>query len=237
MEFFNNLLDYSNLPFVTAAILGIIVATHPCILATNITAIGYIGKDVTNQKMVFRKGLLYTLGRTLAYSLLGICLIFILRTGSEIFAISKFFSRNGQYFLPPIFIIFGLIILWGHRFTFHTKHTNAEKGEKLTTRGNWGALLLGLLFAMAFCPTSAFLYFGMLIPMSATTQGGYFLPLVFAISSAIPVILIAWLLAFSIEKIGNFYNNIKKFEKIFRIIVGVLFIAIGIYKLIEIIVA
>lgn len=233
MEVINNILANNNLPIITTILLGIIVATHPCILATNITAIGYIGKDLGNKKLIFRKGLLYALGRTIAYTLLGIGLIFILKTGAEVFPITKFFSRNGQYLLPPILLIFGAIILWGHKFTFHARNVSAEKGEKLKTRGLWGAFLLGLLFAMAFCPTSAFLYFGMLIPLASSTPGGYFLPIVFAIVSAIPVVLIAWLLAFSIEKIGEFYNNIKKFERIFRLLVGSIFIFFGLYKLIE----
>lgn len=233
MEVINNILANNNLPIITTILLGIIVATHPCILATNITAIGYIGKDLGNKKLIFRKGLLYALGRTIAYTLLGIGLIFILKTGAEVFPITKFFSRNGQYLLPPILLILGAIILWGHKFTFHARNVSAEKGEKLKTRGLWGAFLLGLLFAMAFCPTSAFLYFGMLIPLASSTPGGYFLPIVFAIVSAIPVVLIAWLLAFSIEKIGEFYNNIKKFEKIFRLLVGSIFIFFGLYKLIE----
>jgi cytochrome c biogenesis protein CcdA len=233
MEIINNILANNNLPIITTILLGIIVATHPCILATNITAIGYIGKDLGNKKLVFQKGLLYALGRTTAYTLLGIGLIFILKTGAEVFPITKFFSRYGQYLLPPILLIFGAIILWGHKFTFHARNVSTEKGEKLKTRGLWGAFLLGLLFAMAFCPTSAFLYFGMLIPLASSTPGGYFLPIVFAIVSAIPVVLIAWLLAFSIEKIRGFYNNIKKIEKIFRFLVGGIFIFFGIYKLIE----
>lgn len=96
-------------------------------------------------------------------------------------------------------------------------------------KGVWGSLLLGMLFAMAFCPTSGVLYFGMLIPMSAQATGGYLLPIVFAFGTGLPVILVAWLLAYSMAGVGKFYNRMKVFQKWFNMIVAILFIAVGIY--------
>lgn len=100
-------------------------------------------------------------------------------------------------------------------------------GEKL--KGSIGALLLGILFAMAFCPTSGVFFFGMLIPMSAAESGGYLLPIVFALATGLPVILVAWILAYSVAGLGKFYNHIQLFEKWFRRVVAILFIAVGIY--------
>ena len=99
----------------------------------------------------------------------------------------------------------------------------------LSGKGGWGALIIGVLFALAFCPTSGVFYFGMLIPMSATVTAGYLLPVVFAIATAIPVLVVAWILAFSVQQLGSFYGKMQKVQKWMNRIVGVLFIVIGIY--------
>lgn len=103
------------------------------------------------------------------------------------------------------------------------------KGEGLAQRGGVGALILGVLFALAFCPTSGVFYFGMLIPMSANATMGYLLPILFAIATALPVLVVAWILAFSAGQIGAVYGKMQTIQKWLNRVVGVLFIAIGIY--------
>ena len=108
--------------------------------------------------------------------------------------------------------------------------------DKIKATGNTGALILGILFSLTFCPTSGLFYFGMLIPMSATATAGYLLPVLFAIATALPVIIIAWILAFSAQKIGTAYGKIKTIQKWMNLIVGILFTAIGIYYTITILI-
>lgn len=103
------------------------------------------------------------------------------------------------------------------------------KGEGLAKKGGWGAFLLGVLFAMAFCPSSGVFYFGMLIPMSVTATAGWMLPILFAVATALPVLVVAWILAFSVEKVGEFYGKMQVIQKWLNIIVGGLFVIIGIY--------
>ena len=103
------------------------------------------------------------------------------------------------------------------------------KVEGLAKKGGWGAFLLGVLFAMAFCPSSGVFYFGMLIPMSVTATAGWLLPILFAVATALPVLVVAWILAFSVEKVGEFYGKMQSIQKWLNIIVGALFVIIGIY--------
>ena len=102
-------------------------------------------------------------------------------------------------------------------------------GEKIKTKTGWGALLLGILFSLAFCPTSGVFYFGMLMPMSAAESGGYLLPVVYAIATGLPVIIVAWIIAYSVSGLGKFYNRIQIFEKWFRRVVAIIFIIVGFY--------
>ena len=104
-----------------------------------------------------------------------------------------------------------------------------EKSERLARKGSWGALLLGVLFAMAFCPSSGVFYFGMLIPMSVTASAGWLLPVLFAVATSLPVLVVAWLLAFSVEKVGEVYGKIQTVQKWLNVIVGTIFILVGIY--------
>ena len=223
MEHLQTLLDNSEIPVITAFLLGLLTALSPCPLATNITAIGFISKDIDNRKQIFKNGILYTLGRVLAYSVLGAILIMVLRKGADMFSIQKGISQWGELLLAPALILIGLFMLFGARFHLPKfGFSVTEKTEKI--KGGWGSLLLGILFAMAFCPTSGLFYFGMLIPMSALESEGYLLPVLFALATGLPVALVAWILAYSVAGIGKFYNRVQTFQKWFNRMVAMLFI-------------
>ena len=228
MDWLQNLLDNSSTPVLTAFLLGLLTAISPCPLATNIAAVGFIGRNIENRKRVFVNGLLYTLGRVLSYTLLGVVLIMILREGSSMFGIQKTIGTWGELLIGPMLLIIGLFMLWGDRLNSPKFGFNGN-AEGLARKGGAGALLIGVLFALAFCPTSGVFYFGMLIPMSATATAGYLFPAVFAIATAIPVLIVAWILAFSVQQMSSFYGRIKTVQKWLNVIVGILFIVIGIY--------
>ena len=238
MDWLQTLLDNSSTPVWTAFLLGLLTALSPCPLATNIAAIGFIGKDIENRRRIFWNGLLYTLGRILSYTLLGVVLILILKEGSSMFGIQKTIGLWRELVLGPLLFVIGLFMFFGDRMNL-PQFGFQGNAEGLARKGGWGALIIGAcgwgaliigaLFALAFCPTSGVFYFGMLIPMSATATAGYLLPVVFAIATAIPVLVVAWILAFSVQQLGSFYGKMQKVQKWMNRIVGVLFIVIGIY--------
>lgn len=228
MDWLQTLLDNSTAPALTAFLLGLLTAISPCPLATNIAAIGYISKDIESRRRILRNGVLYAVGRIVAYTILGIILISILKEGASVFGIQKAIGKWGERLIGPLLLLIGLYMLLGHRLNL-PKFGFGGNGESLARKGGWGALLLGVLFAMAFCPTSGVFYFGMLIPMSVTANAGWFLPILFAIATALPVIAVAWVLAFSVEKIGEFYGKLRTIQKWLNYIVGIIFIAVGLY--------
>lgn len=228
MEFLQNLLNNSEIPILTAFLLGLLTAISPCPLATNITAIGFISKDIDNKNKIFRNGALYTLGRIIAYTLLGAILIWILRSGADMFSIQKEVSIWGERLLAPVLLIIGLFMLFGDKLPL-PKLGFSSSGKSENLKGSWGSLLLGILFALSFCPTSGLFFFGMLIPMSAVETAGYLYPIVFALATGLPVVIVAWILTYSISGIGKFYNHIQSFQKWFSHIVGVIFILVAIY--------
>jgi cytochrome c biogenesis protein CcdA len=167
-------------------------------------------------------------GRIIAYSVLGAILIYILHQGENMFFIQKGISKWGEMLIAPAMILIGLFMLFGDRLNL-PKFGFSGDLESDRMKGMWGSLLLGILFAMAFCPTSGVLYFGMLIPMSAQATAGYLLPVVFAFATGLPVILVAWFLAYSVAGIGTFYNRMKVIQKWFNRTVAILFILVGLY--------
>lgn len=229
MDFLQNLLENSQFPILTAFILGLMTAISPCPLATNITAIGFISKDIESKRKVFLNGVIYTLGRGVTYTVIG--LIFYFSIGQ--LELSGFIQNWGEKILGPLMVIIGLFMLGLIKLKIPGMGSLTEKMENKSKTGFWGVLLLGIVFALAFCPYSGVLYFGMLIPMTVSSPSGLFLPLVFAIGTGIPVIIFAWLIAFSVGKIGNLYNKMKTFEVWFRRVVAVLFIGIGLYYLVR----
>lgn len=228
MDWLQHLLDNSSTPLLTAFVLGLLTALSPCPLATNIAAIGYIGKDIENRRKIFRNGLLYTLGRILAYTLLGVVLIGILRQGSSMFGIQQAIGTYGELAIGPLLLVIGLFMLFGERLRL-PQFGFGGNAEGLARHGGWGALLIGILFALAFCPTSGVFYFGMLIPLSATTAGGYVLPMVFAVATALPVLAVAWILAFSVQGISCFYGRMQVVRRWLNRLVGIVFLLVGLY--------
>lgn len=225
MEFLQNLLDNNNIPFLSAFLLGLMTAISPCPLATNITAIGFISKDLEDRKKIFYNGLWYTLGRAVSYTVLGIILYF----GASKFHVAKLFQSNGEKFLGPLLILVGVLMLDLIKIKFPGFSGISDRIGKNNKSNWWTALLLGIVFALAFCPYSGVLYFGMLIPMTISSVSGLFLPVVFAVATGLPVIIIAYLLAFSVSSVGGFYNKAKIFEKWFRRVVAILFVLVGLY--------
>ena len=228
MDILQTWLEGSEVPVLTAFLLGLLTAVSPCPLATNITAIGFISKDIESKDRTFLLGILYTIGRMVAYSLLGALLIWMLRRGFDTFDLQSKVSQWGEMLLSPVLIVMGLLMLFGDRLPLSGFGLNAsEKSGRL--RGAWGSLLLGILFAMAFCPTSGMFYFGMLIPMSASATGGYALPAVYALATGLPVVIVAWIIAYSMGNIAGFYKKMQVFQKWLNRMVAVLFIIVGIY--------
>lgn len=223
-----SLLDRTSFPVLSAFILGLLTAISPCPLATNITAIGYISKNIANSNRVFANGMIYTLGRAISY----IGLAFLLYFGADQVKLSGFFQRYGEKILGPLLVIFGLLMLGVLSLNIPFLRKFTEKFQQREKYVYWDALLLGIVFALAFCPYSGVLYFGMLIPMTISSAQGLFLPVVFAIATGIPVIIFAWLIAYAVSGVGKLYNRIRIFELWFRRIVAVLFIGTGIYYMV-----
>jgi Thiol:disulfide interchange protein len=220
MEFLQSILDNSQYSFLTAIILGLMTAISPCPLATNITAIGFISRDIDNSKRVFLNGLVYTLGRAISYTLLAVILYF----GANQMNISMLFQGWGEKILGPLLIVIGLFMLDIIKINFPGFSKLADRIGENSKGSYWSTLLLGMIFALAFCPYSGVLYFAMLIPMTISSASGLYLPVLFAIATGLPVIMFAWLLAYAVGNVGKLYNQIKTFELWFRRVVAVIFI-------------
>ncbi len=227
MEILQKILYSTDLPLLTAFILGLMTAISPCPLATNITVMAFISKDIENKKKVFYNGLIYTLGRSISYTAIGLVFYF----GASKFMVAGFLQKYGERTLGPVLILIGLFMLDIIKIKFPGLGKLNEKMEKKGKSGFWGVLLLGIVFALGFCPYSGVLYFGMLIPITISSASGLYLPVIFAIGTGLPVIIFAWVIAFTIGGIGIIYSRIKVFELWFRRIVAVLFILVGIYYL------
>ena len=226
MQILQQFFESSNIPLLSAFLLGLMTAISPCPLATNITAIGFISKDIESKRKVFINGLVYTLGRAVSYTTIGLIFFF----GASQFEVSSVLQEWGEKLLGPLLIIIGLFMLGILKLTIPGIGSITEKMENKPNNGFWGVLLLGIVFALAFCPYSGVLYFGMLIPMTISSASGLLLPVSFAIATGIPVIIFAWLIAFSVGSIGNLYNKIKVFETWFRRVIAILFIGVCIYQ-------
>jgi len=226
MEWLQHIVDSSNIPLLSAFILGLMTAISPCPLAMNITATAYLSKDISDKRRVLFNGIFYTFGRMFSYTAIASIIYF----GASKFQVARLFQQIDSIWIGIALVVFGILMLDIIKFNipFLSKLTTTVS-QKNIKRNYLNAFLLGVVFALAFCPYGAVLYFGGLIPLTVANTSGLLLPPVFAIATGLPVIIIAWLLAYSVSNVGKFYNSMKSFEKWFKRIVAVVFIIIGIY--------
>ena len=228
--FLHQLSESLNIPVLSALFLGLITAISPCPMATNIAAIAYVSRRVADRKHAVITGSLYTLGRMFSYSMLGFLIIV---TGLEIPGVASFLQDFGERILGPLLIIIGLIMLVIDRFSFGLGGDKlASIGNKLASRGMLGGFLLGVLFALAFCPYSALIFFGVLIPLALKSAGGVALPAVYAIGTGLPVLVFGILLSAGVAGVASWLNALARAEKVIRMVVSLIFIGVGIYYIV-----
>lgn len=210
----------------SAVWLGILTSISPCPLATNIAAISYLGKRVDRPGTVLLSGLIYTVGRMLAYVILGALVVASILSIPDL---ALFLQKNMNRVLGPILIVVGILLLG----FLNLRLPGFGAGEKMAGRvekwGIWGAGALGFLFALSFCPVSAALFFGSLIPLAVDYQSSVMMPTVYGVGTALPVVAFAVLIAIGAKWVGSAFNKISAFEKWARRITAVAFILVGIY--------
>jgi cytochrome c biogenesis protein CcdA len=158
------------------------------------------------------------------------CLAALIYYGVSKFQVAKLFQSNGEKFIGPVMIIIGLIMLDVIRLGFLSKGNLTDKlSDKFKNRGMLGAFLLGVVFALAFCPYSGALFFVILLPMMMSATEGLALPVVFSVGTGLPVILFSFVIAFSIEKLGKYFHAVQKIEKVMRVLAGITFLVAGLY--------
>jgi len=212
--------------FVSALWLGILTSISPCPLATNVAAISFLAKKITHPFFVLLSGIAYTVGRMVTYAILGFILI------NSILAIpqvAQFLQKYMIRALGPILIITGLILLDVIKINFSGLSLSQKHHNKLAEAGVPGAFLLGVVFALAFCPVSAALFFGSLIPLALQSKFGVILPFVYGIGTGLPVLVFAIAIAVGVTSLSHWFNKLTKLEYYMRKATGGIFIVVGLY--------
>ncbi len=211
----------------TALWLGVLTSISPCPLTSNIAAISFIGRKLHEPRKVFAAGLLYTAGRTFTYLTLGMIL-----ASSALSAIDLSRVLQGVVYklLGPTLILVGMLLLGLFRFTATPPAWIDALGRRAATHGVWGAFILGVLFATAFCPVSGALFFGTLVPLAVKRQEVFSLPALYGIGTALPVCLFAGLIAFGARKVASTFERFSDFEKWARWLTGGIFIIAGVIE-------
>ena len=206
--------------------LGILTSISPCPLATNIAAISFLSKKIIHPKAVVMSGLFYTLGRMLSYAVLGFIIIISLLS---VPALANFLQKYMNKAFGPLLIVTGLFLLDVFRFHMPSFSLSQKHQTKLAEAGVGGSFVLGLIFALVFCPISAALFFGGLIPLALNNKAGITLPFVYGIGTGLPVLLFAFLIALGVTSLSHWFNRLTKLEDFMRKTTGIIFILVGLY--------
>ncbi len=211
---------------VSALWLGIMTSVSPCPLATNIAAVSYVGRQVGSPRKAMWAGAGYIVGRLVAYVAVAI----IVTAGIlSIPGISNFLQRYAGYVLGPVLILTGIVLL-GVLPLRMPQFASSNKVQGLASRGSvWGASLLGAIFALSFCPVSAALFFGSLVPLAVRHQSYLLLPSLFGVGTGLPVLVFGLVIATSVQGAARLFERVTAVEKWVRIVAAVIFILVGIY--------
>jgi len=206
--------------------LGILTSISPCPLATNLAAISYIGRDASRARRVFLAGLLYTLGRVIAYTALAALVVASILSAP---GTAVWLQRNINLFLGPLLVLVGMVLVGLLELPMSAGNFWSGYRERVQKLGLFGAGLLGLLFALSFCPVSAALFFGSLIPLAITERSPLLLPAVYGIGTGVPVLGFALVLVFGVKSVGTAFQWVSSADRWLRPATGVVILGVGIY--------
>jgi cytochrome c-type biogenesis protein len=210
--------------------LGILTSISPCPLATNIAAVSFISRNLGSSKKVLWSGLLYAAGRMLTYVAIAVLAVASLLSLPEV---SFFLESNMHKVIGPLLIVVGIILLDVIPVSFSTPLVSSSVQEKAGKWGLWGSGFLGIIFALTFCPLSAALFFGSLIPLAVDGKSAVMMPSVYGLGTALPVVAFALVMVFSVKSIGKIFDRLTQIEKWVRKLTAVIFIGAGIYLLLK----
>ncbi len=225
MDFLLSIIQNSTSPVLVAFLLGLFVNISPCPLCTNITTLAFLGKDLGNKKKLLRNSSLYVLGKISAYTILATSLYFI----ADKLKIRNLFESYGEKILGIILIVAGILLLDVIKFHKHNENCNHKHFSPQSFFIKKGAFWLGVAFALAFCPYSGVIYFGMLLPLSLESAWGFVLPIIFSMGSVLPVLIIIGLLAYSSFSLKSLQDKLNAINIYLQRICAFVFLLVGIY--------
>jgi cytochrome c biogenesis protein CcdA len=206
--------------------LGILTSISPCPLASNVAAVSYVGRNADDPRRVLLAGLVYSAGRALTYVLVG---ALVVASILSVPSVSFFLQQRMNQILGPLLVLIGGGILGWIPVRLPSIGFGDGIRERVAGRGLLGAGGLGLLFALSFCPVSAGLFFGGLIPLAMSANSRVVLPAVYGLGTGLPVVLFAVLIALGSRSVAKVFNALAGFERAARFATGVIFIGAGAY--------
>ncbi|OGS36811.1 MAG: cytochrome C biogenesis protein [Elusimicrobia bacterium RIFOXYB2_FULL_49_7] len=206
--------------------LGVTTSISPCPLAANIAAISYVGRRAGSVRSILSAGLLYTLGRMITYLIVGFV---VTKSLLSIPHVSMFLQTNMNKILGPLLIVVALVLFGLVDFSTGGGGMSERIRKRVDKAGIWGALILGLIFALTFCPVSAALFFGSLIPIAVRHSSTVLVPSVYGIGTAIPVLVFAVVMAISVQAVGKVFTRLTAIELWIRRVMAVIFLGAGVY--------
>ena len=234
-DLYYSLVQSTELHLLAAILLGLLIAINPCQIAISLSALASIVNRNSNEPAFFmRKVIYFTLGRVSFYLLTGIILFFLVRyakINSEFFyseRIAVFIDR----WIPFITAFLGIVFLIRALHNHHHNDKCHNSGNLIKKNKNTGVFLLGFILASLFCPESAILFFGMMLPLSFVSKLGFLLLPIFCIAAAIPIVLIAYICKLSIEKSIQWETRLENIQFYINIISAVSLLTITILLLI-----
>ncbi|MBN1152145.1 MAG: sulfite exporter TauE/SafE family protein [Dehalococcoidia bacterium] len=222
----------SNAPLLAAIGLGLLCAISPCVMATNVAALAYVGRKSAQPGHALMTAALYTLGRMFSYTAIGVLVVLV---GLEVSVLSRVLQGAGARFIGPFLILIGVILLVAHRLPVLSGGGALQRlGARFGDMGVLGGFPLGAVCALAFCPYSGVLFFAVLMPLALRTSGGVALPVMFAVGTGVPVLIFGALLSFGVARVSAWADRVTRADRAIRVVTALVFVGTGVYYLVTV---
>ena len=211
-----------DVPVASAFLFGLIGAVAPCQLTTNASAMAYVSRQGTRWTAA-REAVAFLAGKVLVYSLFGVLALLL---GAQLRGAAVPLAVWTRKALGPVLLLIGLGFLGAFRLRRGFGTRLALRLRALGPRsGTGGAFVMGATFALAFCPTLFWLFFGLTLPLALTTPAGVVFPALFAAGTSVPVLALGALLAAGAPVDG--LGTLGRAGRVLTRLSGIVFVLLG----------
>jgi cytochrome c biogenesis protein CcdA len=180
----------------SALVLGAMTTLHPCPLAVNAAAVSLLAGWSGERRSASRRIAAFVVGYCLTFATLALLLA---GTSLRLPVVASALTRATAVFLGPLLVVVGMVHADVLPWPGSNRGNRRLLDRRARTLGGYG---LGAVLALSFCPATAALFFGLLLPLAVQYRAPVAFAAAYAIGAALPLVAVAGVAARGTTALG-----------------------------------